>query len=185
MSLAGPGGAERIFSTFVTGNYFTALGVRPAAGRLFGAGDSEQPGDSPIAVLSHGFWMRRFNGDPSVVGRTLQLIGTPVYRRWRGARRLPGHEPGRRGSVAAGLDAVDRPRGRAVDVSRGRPFEAGRLGAAGRGGSGRDRQRASRARRPGAPSRAYVNVRSAGFGRSRHRRFRRCSASRSAGFSRS
>ena len=77
MSLAGPGGAERIYSTFVTGNYFTALGVRAAAGRLFGAGDSERPGESPIAVLSHGFWMRRFNGDPSVVGQTLQLSGRP------------------------------------------------------------------------------------------------------------
>ena len=70
-------GRERIFSTFVTGNYFTALGVRAAAGRLFGAGDSERPGESPIAVLSHGFWMRRFNGDPSVVGQTLQLTGRP------------------------------------------------------------------------------------------------------------
>ena len=75
MSLAGPGGAERIFSTFVTGNYFTALGVRPAVGRLFGAADSEQPGAAPIAVLSHAFWVRRFNADPSVVGRTLQLTG--------------------------------------------------------------------------------------------------------------
>jgi predicted permease len=77
MSLAGPGGAERIFGTFVTGNYFTTLGVRPAAGRLFSAVDSEQPGASPIAVLSHGFWMRRFNSDPSVVGQTLQLTGRP------------------------------------------------------------------------------------------------------------
>ncbi len=77
MSLAGPGGAERIFSTFVTGNYFTALGVRPVAGRVFGAADSEQPGASPIAVLSHSFWTERFNSDPSVVGRTLQLTGRP------------------------------------------------------------------------------------------------------------
>ncbi len=77
MSLAGPGGAERIFSTFVTGNYFTALGVRPAAGRLFGAVDSEQPDAAPVAVLSHHFWTRRFNADPSVVGQTLRLTGRP------------------------------------------------------------------------------------------------------------
>jgi hypothetical protein len=39
--------------------------------------DSEQPGASPIAVLSHSYWMRRFNSDPSVVGQTLQLTGRP------------------------------------------------------------------------------------------------------------
>ena len=50
MSLGGAdesSGTERIFSTLVTGNYFTVLGAVPAAGRLFGAGDSEQPGASP------------------------------------------------------------------------------------------------------------------------------------------
>jgi len=35
------------------------LGVPPAAGRLFDAGDSEEPGASPIVVLSHRFWTRR------------------------------------------------------------------------------------------------------------------------------
>ncbi len=95
MSLAGPGGAERIFSTFVTGNYFTALGVRPAAGRLFGAADSEQPGAAPIAVLSHAFWVRRFNADSVRRRPNAAAYGSPVQRRWRGARRLPGHEPSR------------------------------------------------------------------------------------------
>lgn len=53
MSLASPAGAERIFSTLVTGNYFTALGVRPAVGRLFAAEDAEQS-ERGVAVLSHG-----------------------------------------------------------------------------------------------------------------------------------
>jgi putative ABC transport system permease protein len=71
------GNAERIFATIVTGSYFDVLGVLPAAGRLFVRGDSEERGASPIVVLSHGFWKRRFNADPSIVGQTLQLNGEP------------------------------------------------------------------------------------------------------------
>jgi predicted permease len=84
MSLGGTGssgnnnaGAERIFGTVVTTNYFTVLGAVPALGRLFGAGDSEQPGASPIVVLRYGFWTRRFNKDPAIIGRTLTLNGHP------------------------------------------------------------------------------------------------------------
>jgi predicted permease len=69
--------AEPIFGSFVTGNYFTILGTVPAAGRLLGSADSEQPGASPLVVLSHGFWTRRFNRDPGVIGRTLTLNGHP------------------------------------------------------------------------------------------------------------
>ena len=76
--IMGKGGdAERIFATVVTASYFDVLGVSPAAGRLFGRDDSEERGASPIVVLSHGFWKRRFNADPSIVGRTVQLNGEP------------------------------------------------------------------------------------------------------------
>ena len=78
MSLAGAGGgAERVFATDVTTNYFTVLGALPAAGRLFDVRDKEDPGASPIAVLSDGFWTRRFNRDPAIVGGTLTLNGHP------------------------------------------------------------------------------------------------------------
>jgi predicted permease len=69
--------AERIFGTLVTTNYFTVLGAVPAVGRLFDAGDSEEPGASPIVVLSHGFWTQQFNKDPAIVGRTLALNRHP------------------------------------------------------------------------------------------------------------
>ena len=49
----------------------------PAAGRLFGAGDSEAPGASPVAVVSHRFWTRRFNADPAVVGRAVRIDARP------------------------------------------------------------------------------------------------------------
>src|SRR5262245_507737 len=77
LSMGGPNGAERIFGDQVTLNYFAVLGTRPFLGRLFGPGDSEQPGAAPIAVLSYRFWKRRFNGDPSVVGTTLMLNARP------------------------------------------------------------------------------------------------------------
>jgi putative ABC transport system permease protein len=70
-------GAESIHGTVVTNNYFTLLGVTAAAGRLFGAGDSDRPGASQIVVLSHPFWMRRFNGDPAIIGREIRMNGQP------------------------------------------------------------------------------------------------------------
>jgi predicted permease len=69
--------AERVFANLVTTNFFQVLGVQPAAGRTFGTADSEQPGESPVAVLSHRFWMRRFSGNGAVVGRTIRLNGHP------------------------------------------------------------------------------------------------------------
>ena len=77
MSLRGKDGAERIYGEMVSTNYFNVLGTPPHIGRLFTSDDSEQPGATPLAVLSHRFWMRRFNGDPAIVGQTLVLNGRP------------------------------------------------------------------------------------------------------------
>jgi predicted permease len=67
--------AELIWGELITGNYFTGLGVKPAAGRLFTPDDDRAPGGHPLAVLSHAFWQRRFNGDPNIVGRIVRLNG--------------------------------------------------------------------------------------------------------------
>jgi len=77
MSLGGRDGAERIYGDMVTTNYFHVLGTRPLIGRLFAPEDGEEPGGTPLTVMSYQFWMRRFNGDPAVVGQTLQLNGRP------------------------------------------------------------------------------------------------------------
>jgi predicted permease len=77
MSLRGKDGAERIYGEMVSTNYFNVLGTPPHIGRLFTSDDSEQPAATPLAVLSHRFWMRRFNGDPAIVGQTLVLNGRP------------------------------------------------------------------------------------------------------------
>jgi predicted permease len=70
--------AERVFANVVSTNYFQVLGVPAMHGRVFGATDSEDAGASPVAVLSHRYWARRFNSDPSIVGRTVFLNGTAV-----------------------------------------------------------------------------------------------------------
>src|SRR5215203_212889 len=51
----------------VTGNTFSALGLQPAAGRLFTPGEGESPGTERTVVLGYSQWMRRFGGDPSIV----------------------------------------------------------------------------------------------------------------------
>src|SRR5438093_11405505 len=66
VSVVGRGQTERAAGELVSGNYFEMLGVRPALGRLL-APDDEQSGGRPVAVLSHGFWIRRFGGDPAIL----------------------------------------------------------------------------------------------------------------------
>jgi putative ABC transport system permease protein len=71
-------GAEKVVAEVVTTNYFATLGTRPLLGRLFDADESDRPNESPIIVLSHRFWTRRFNADPAVVGKTVRLNRFPV-----------------------------------------------------------------------------------------------------------
>jgi predicted permease len=61
----------------VSGNYFSALGVNPILGRLLGADDDRAPGAHPVAVISHGYWSRRFGSDPAIIGKTISLAGMP------------------------------------------------------------------------------------------------------------
>jgi predicted permease len=72
MKLTMPGGAvERVFVTDVSTNYFRVLGAIPTAGRFFDRTD--ETNDPAVAVLNYGFWTRRFNRDPRVVGQTVRL----------------------------------------------------------------------------------------------------------------
>jgi len=78
VSMRADGSSERVFANFVTMSYFDVLGVRAAAGRLFGRADSEVAGGSPVVVLSDALWARRFNRDPAVIGRTVSFNGFPM-----------------------------------------------------------------------------------------------------------
>jgi len=74
-SVAARAETETAAGELVTGNYFPVLGVRPASGRLFAPSDDRTPGGHPLAVLSHGYWKRRFGADPAVVGQTIRVNG--------------------------------------------------------------------------------------------------------------
>ena len=62
---------------FVSGGYLSMLGGRPALGRALQPSD-DTVGAPAVIVVSHHFWLTRFNGDPSAVGRTVWLNGSPV-----------------------------------------------------------------------------------------------------------
>jgi predicted permease len=77
-NLTGDGEPERIGSIRVSSNLLPMLGAQAALGRLFTA-DEDVEGAAGVAVLGHGTWMRRYGGDPSVVGKPITLNGQP-YR---------------------------------------------------------------------------------------------------------
>jgi predicted permease len=69
---------RHFFFSYVTGNYFTALGVPAAAGRMFSPGEGESA-DAPLElVLSYSYWQKTYGGDPSVVGRQVRVNGAPA-----------------------------------------------------------------------------------------------------------
>jgi predicted permease len=59
-----------------TDNFFNVFGVRPLLGRTFGAGE-DQPGKNNVVVLSYEVWRQSFNGNPGVIGQTINLDGDP------------------------------------------------------------------------------------------------------------
>jgi predicted permease len=75
-NLTGDGEPERVGTLRVSSNLLPLLGVGPALGDPFGPAD-DRPGTTGRALLGHGTWMRRYGGDPSVLGRTLILNGQP------------------------------------------------------------------------------------------------------------
>jgi putative ABC transport system permease protein len=58
-----------------TGDFYSTLGIQPAAGRFFGPDDDQIGGgrDGPVAVISHACWLSRFAGDRGVIGRTVRI----------------------------------------------------------------------------------------------------------------
>jgi len=90
VQLAFKGESEQCFANYVSSGFFTALGVTPAAGRLFLPSEGETPGEPLIAVLGYSYWQKRFHGDTGVVGQQVEINGKPativgvVPRRFQG-----------------------------------------------------------------------------------------------------
>ncbi len=79
----------------VSGSYFRLLGVHAVAGRAIEPADDVNPNGHPVAVISHGYWKRRFGLEPSVVGRTIHLSG-------RRSRSSASHRESSSGSRSGG-----------------------------------------------------------------------------------
>jgi len=69
---------QRIFADFVTGNYFSVLGLRPARGRFFEGAEDARPAAHAVAVLNYATWQTRFGGDERILNRMLRINNVPV-----------------------------------------------------------------------------------------------------------
>ncbi|MPY88902.1 MAG: FtsX-like permease family protein [Luteitalea sp.] len=76
VNLSGSGEPERVGAGNVSASFFKVLGVAPALGRDFSS-DQEQTGRNRVVILNHGFWQRRFGGNPDIVGAPITLNGQP------------------------------------------------------------------------------------------------------------
>jgi putative ABC transport system permease protein len=77
VTLTGRGDARRLTGSRVTANLIDVWGLRLQAGRGFSAG-ADTPGAPPEVVISHHYWERELNRDPSIVGQTMTLDGRPA-----------------------------------------------------------------------------------------------------------
>ncbi len=77
---SGVGGAETEFirAQEVTGNFFSVLGAPAVFGRTLTPADDQAGNPQPVAVISNGFWQRRFGADPAVVGKTITFEDVPL-----------------------------------------------------------------------------------------------------------
>jgi predicted permease len=77
LRLTGRGEPESATGIEVIGNFFQVLGVHPALGRLF-TPDEARGGSHVVALLTNAYWRRQFAADPDIVGKSIELNGTPV-----------------------------------------------------------------------------------------------------------
>ncbi len=94
-SVAARGGTERASGELVSGNAFEVLGVVPALGRVLTPADDQVAGAHPVAVLSHGYWRRRFGADPAVLNKTIIANGQPLTVVGVAREGFSGIQPGR------------------------------------------------------------------------------------------
>jgi len=72
------GKAARVVTNYVTGNFFSVLGIQPALGRLILPAEGNAPGADPVIVLSYSYWKQHLGGDPDIIGKKVSFDGHPV-----------------------------------------------------------------------------------------------------------
>jgi predicted permease len=87
---------ERLDTEMVSGNYFSMLGVRAAAGRVFSSQEDDQVYNGhPVVVLSYDYWSRRFSRDPGVIGKKILVNSFPMTIVGVSAAGFAGLDPAR------------------------------------------------------------------------------------------
>jgi predicted permease len=122
------GGEQRpAQALWVSGNFFPALGVRPAAGRLLAPSDDVK-GCAPGVVLGYPFWQREYGSDPSVVGRALRLDGHSFDIVGVSAKAFYGVDVGRAFDVAVPICAEPIVRGTRTGLAQPDTWFLGGIG---------------------------------------------------------
>jgi macrolide transport system ATP-binding/permease protein len=67
--------SEACSANYVSGNFFSALGLQPAAGRLYRPSEAETPGEPLLVILGYGYWQKIFHSDPRTVGKQIVING--------------------------------------------------------------------------------------------------------------
>src|SRR5580704_12208951 len=78
MGVTTEGRTEQASFLAVSGNFLSALTLRPVLGRLILPGEGETPGTRAVLVLGYAYWQKRFSGDPTIVGKVVRINGKPV-----------------------------------------------------------------------------------------------------------
>ena len=109
--VATTGGPQRVVGQYASGNYHALAGIPIARGRGFTNEDDRAAGGGSIAVISDGFWTRRFGRDPDVLGKTLVVGGRTVTIVGVTAPGFEGMQPGRALDITLPLSirAADEP----------------------------------------------------------------------------
>ena len=120
LSTAG-GEVQPVDSAYVSGDFFTTLGVPAFLGRTFTSADDVRGGgpDGPAAVISYGMWQRRFGGDANVIGTSIVIERIPFTIVGVTPPEFFGAEVGRTFDVALPLNANQLIRGKDSDIDRG------------------------------------------------------------------
>src|SRR5690348_444749 len=107
LDLSGNGTASVLSTQAVSGDFFSTLGIRPAAGRLIGPGDDADSA-APVAVLNYGYWKSQFGGSTSAIGKTVRLNNVPFTIIGVTDERFDSLSPGRIYDVWVPLSVLPR-----------------------------------------------------------------------------
>ncbi|WP_158820477.1 ABC transporter permease [Granulicella sp. S156] len=109
VNFLGEGSAVIAHGEYVSGDFFSTLGIKTILGRQLGLSD-DSPSAPPVIVLDYGYWQRAFGADPSVVGRVVRVNSTQVAIVGVVGPRFRHLTPGKTQDFFMPLSLVDRVR---------------------------------------------------------------------------